>query len=223
MKILIIEDQESIAKLIKSGLESEGFVADYILDGKDGQLRAELFHKDYDLLLLDLNMPKINGLDVCKNIRKLKISIPIIMLTGKDGNEDIINGLNVGADDYLVKPFSNKILVARIRAILRRPKTTINPIIEIKNLKMDVAGKKIFKNEKEIKLTTKEFSLLEYLIRNQNCVLSKDQILSNVWDFSFDSFSNVVEVHITNIRKKINDHDGLILETVRGMGYRINN
>lgn len=222
MKILIIEDQENIAKLIKSGLESEGFVADYILDAEAGQTRIELFQKDYDLVLLDLTMPKLSGLEVCKNIRDLKITIPIIMLTGKDGNDDIANGLNVGADDYLVKPFSNEVLIARIRAVMRRPAKALPPILEAKNLTLDTVAKKIHKDNKEIKLTAKEFALLEYFVRNPNRVLNREQILSNVWDHSFDSFSNVVDVHITNIRKKINDHDGRLLETVHGMGYRMN-
>lgn len=222
MKILIIEDQENIAKLIKSGLESEGFVADYVLDGEAGQLRIELCHQDYDLILLDLNMPRRNGLEVCQNVRKQKISTPIIMLTGKDGNDDIINGLNVGADDYLVKPFSTEVLVARIRAVMRRPTTTLPPLLEAQNLTLDTVAKKIHRNKKEIKLTSKEFALLEYFIRNPNRVLNREQILSNVWDLSFDSFSNVVDVHITNIRKKIDDHDGRLLETIHGMGYRLN-
>lgn len=222
MRILIIEDQENIAKLIKAGLEAEGFVADYVLDAEAGQLRIELFHKDYDLVLLDLTMPKLSGLEVCKHIRDLKISIPIIMLTGMDSNNDISNGLNVGADDYLVKPFSNEVLVARIRAVMRRPTKALPPVLEARNLTLDTASKKIHKDDKEIKLTAKEFSLLEYFIRNPNRVLNREQILSNVWDHSFDSFSNVVDVHITNIRKKIDDHDGKLLETVHGMGYRMN-
>ncbi|MDP2708827.1 MAG: response regulator transcription factor [bacterium] len=222
MRILIIEDEESLAKLIKDGLESEGFAADYVLDGEAGQSRVELCHNDYDLILLDLMLPKKNGLEICKFARENKIATPILMLTAKDGADDIINGLNVGADDYLVKPFSFKVLLARIRAILRRPKTALPIKLQVKNLVLDTTAKKFFKNDQEIKLTLKEFNLLEYLMRNPGRVLNREQILSNIWDFSFDSFSNVVDVHITNLRKKLGDKSGDIIKTVHGVGYQLN-
>ncbi|KKR22017.1 MAG: Two component transcriptional regulator, winged helix family [Parcubacteria group bacterium GW2011_GWE2_39_37] len=222
MRILIIEDQENIAKLVKDGLEAEGFAVDYVLDGEAGQLRIELSHQDYDLILLDLMLPKKDGIEICKFVREKKINTPILMLTAKDGIEDITAGLNVGADDYLVKPFSFQVLIARIRAILRRPKVSLPVKLEAQNILLDITAKKLFKNNKEIKLTLKEFNLLEYLMRNPNRVLNREQILSNVWDFSFDSFSNVVDVHITNLRKKLGDKTGKILETVHGVGYKIN-
>lgn len=222
MKILIVEDQENLAKLIKQGLESEGMAADYVMDGETGQLRIELNHDDYDLVLLDVMLPKKDGIEVCKAVRAQNISLPIIMLTAKDGMDDIITGLNVGADDYLVKPFSFQVLLARIRAILRRPKVSLPSQLKIQSIVLDPSSKKIFKNSKEIKLTLKEFSLLEYLMRHPNQVLSREQILTNVWDFSFDSFSNVVDVHITNLRKKLGDKNGKLLETVHGAGYKIN-
>jgi DNA-binding response OmpR family regulator len=222
MRILVIEDQENLAKLIKDGLEAEGFATDYVLDGLAGQSRIELNHDDYDLAILDLMLPKKDGLEVCKAVRAKKITIPILMLTAKDGVDDIINGLNVGADDYLIKPFSFEILVARIRAILRRPKTSLPLELRAQSMTLNPAKKIVLKNEKEVKLTLKEFSLLEYLMRHPNQVINREQILSSVWDFAFDSFSNVVDVHITNLRKKIGDKNGKILETVRGMGYRIN-
>lgn len=222
MKILVIEDQENIAKLIKDGLESEGFAADCVYDGEAGQTRIELNHEDYDLVLLDVMLPKRSGLEVCHNIREQKISIPIILVTAKDGADDIINGLNIGADDYIVKPFTFEILIARIRAILRRPKLALPIKLEAKNILLDTTAKKLFKDGQEIKLTLKEFNLLEYLMRNPNRVLNREQIISNVWDFSFDSFSNVVDVHITNIRKKIDDHEGKIIETIHSVGYKLN-
>lgn len=223
MKILVIEDQENLAKLVKEGLEAEGFAIDCVYDGDAGQTRIEMSHDDYDLVLLDVMLPKKSGLEVCQAIRAQKISIPILMLTAKDGVDDIINGLNIGADDYIVKPFTFDVLIARIRAVLRRPKVSLPVKLEAQDLALDATSKKLFKSGKEIKLTLKEFNLLEYLMRNPNRVLNREQIISNVWDFSFDSFSNVVDVHITNIRKKIGDHSGKIIETVHGIGYKINN
>jgi DNA-binding response OmpR family regulator len=222
MRILIVEDQENLAKLVKEGLQTEGFSVDYVLDGETALTRIELSHDDYDIILLDIGLPKKNGLEICQAVREKKISTPILMLTAKDGVEDIINGLNVGADDYLVKPFSFDILLARIRALLRRPKEALPMKLQAKDIILDISAKMAYKNDHEIKLTLKEFNLLEYMMRNPNRVLNREQILSNVWDFSFDSFSNVVDVHITNLRKKIEDREGRILETVHGVGYKLN-
>lgn len=222
MKILVIEDQENLAKLIKDGLMSEGFTVDCVHDGEAGQTRIEMNSDDYDLVLLDVMLPKKSGIEVCQNIRAQKIYIPIILVTAKDSNEDIINGLNTGADDYIVKPFTFDVLIARIRAVLRRPKVSLPMKLEVGKLTLDITGKKLFKGKEEVKLTLKEFNLLEYMMRNTDRVLNREQILSNVWDFSFDSFSNVIDVHITNIRKKIDDHNGKIIETVHGVGYKMN-
>jgi len=222
MRILIVEDQENLAKMIKDGLESEGFAADYIMDGEAAMSRIELMHDDYDVIILDIMLPKKSGIEICKSMREQKISTPVIMLTAKDGANDIIDGLNVGADDYLVKPFSFRVLLARIRAVLRRPKQSLSTEIKIGDIVINPAEKKAFKNNKEVHLTLKEFSLLEYLMRHPKQVLNREQITTNIWDFSFDSFSNVVDVHITNLRKKLGDKNGNIVETVRGVGYRMN-
>lgn len=222
MKILVVEDQENLAKLVKKGLESEGFAVDYVTDGELACRRIEMCQKEYDLMVLDLMLPKKDGIQVCKETRAKKISIPILMLTAKDSTEDIIAGLNAGADDYLIKPFSFDILLARIRALLRRPEPVLPTELEIQNITLDPSSRKVFKGKKEIKLTLKEFSLLEYLMRNPDHALGREQILSNVWDFAFDSFSNVVDVHITSLRKKLGDKKGELLETVRGVGYKIN-
>lgn len=222
MKILIVEDQENLAKLIKNGLEAEGFVADYVLDGETGQKRLELNKDDYDLALLDVMLPKKTGTEVCKAIREKKIMIPIIMLTARDQNEDIINNLNIGADDYLVKPFEFGVLLARVNAILRRPKTTLPSVYTMKDIVLNLTTREVFKKNRKIKLTLKEFSLLEYFIRHPNQVLNREQMIANLWDFAFDSFSNVVDVHITNLRKKLGDERGEILETVYGVGYKLN-
>ncbi|MFZ2190302.1 MAG: response regulator transcription factor [Candidatus Magasanikiibacteriota bacterium] len=223
MKILIIEDQENLAKLIKTGLETEGFTVDYVLDGETGQRRIELYHDDYDAVIMDLMLPKRDGLEICKNIRDKKITTPVLMLTARDQNQDVINGLGVGADDYLIKPFSFDVLLARLRALLRRPKNIVPVELNLRGIKLDTTAKKAFYKDKEITLTLKEFSLLEYFMRHPNQVLNREQILSNLWDFAFDSFSNVVDVHITNLRKKLGPEGNSILESVYGIGYKFNN
>jgi DNA-binding response OmpR family regulator len=222
MRILIVEDQENLAKLVKRGLESEGFAVDFLLDGQSGLDRIQLNSDDYDLIILDLMLPKKNGLEICKQTRDARITTPILILTAKDTEEDIVSGLNAGADDYLVKPFSFDILLARINAILRRPKEILPSELKIKNLTLNQVSHIVLKDGKEIKLTLKEFSLLEYLMRHPNQVVNREQIISNLWDFAFDSFSNIVDVHITNLRKKIGDHKATIIETMHGIGYRLN-
>lgn len=222
MRILIIEDQENLAKLVKKGLESEGFAVDYLLDGETGLNRVLTNHTDYDLIILDIMLPKKNGFEICQKTREEKITTPIIMLTAKDAEQDIVNGLNSGADDYLVKPFSFDILLARINAILRRPKEAIQTELKIKDLKLNPLSRQIYKGDKEIKLTLKEFGLLEYLMRHSNQVVNREQIIASLWDFAFDSFSNIVDVHITNLRKKIGDKNAKLIETIHGVGYRFN-
>lgn len=222
MRILIVEDQENLAKLMKSGLASEGMTADYVLDGEEGLKRISLAHEDYDLVILDWMLPKKNGDEICRAVREKKIEVPILMLTARDSSKDIAQGLDAGADDYLSKPFAFDVLVARIRAILRRPKALLPPELKAGEVTLNPATKKVSRREKEIKLTLKEFGLLEYLLRNKGVAVTREQILSNVWDFAFDSFANVVDVHVTNLRKKIGDKDAKIIETVRGVGYRIN-
>jgi DNA-binding response OmpR family regulator len=222
MRILIVEDQENLAKLVKRGLESEGFAVDYLLDGETGLNRILLSSMDYDLIILDIMLPKKNGLEICQKAREEKITTPIIILTAKDTEEDIVSGLNSGADDYMVKPFSFDILLARINAILRRPKEVLQTELKIKDLNLNPLSRRVYKKDKEIKLTLKEFSLLEYLMRHPNQVVNREQIISSLWDFAFDSFSNIVDVHITNLRKKIGDQNAKVIETIHGVGYRLN-
>lgn len=221
MRILIIEDQENLAKLVKSGLESEGFAVDYVLDGDAGLRKISMNHRDYDLVILDWMLPQKNGDEICRETRRKKIDVPILMLTARDGAKDMIEGLDCGADDYLTKPFSFDVLVARIRAILRRPKTALPLELSCGGITLNPATKKVFRSKNEINLTLKEFALLEYLMRNKDAAVTRDQILSNIWDFAFDSFANVVDVHITNIRKKLGDKGAKLIETVRGVGYRM--
>src|SRR3989339_1875923 len=222
MRVLIIEDQESLSKLLKKGFEKEGYAADYVLDGEAGQKRIEMHHSDYDVIVLDLMLPKKSGFEVCKSVRSEGITTPIIILTAKDSEEDKITLLDSGADDYIVKPFSFKELLARVRALTRRPETSLPTELSIGDLVLKPAIKAAFVGNKEIKLTLTEFRLLEYLMRNPNQVLEREAITTNIWDFDSDSFSNIVDVYINRLRKKIDSgrKNGL-LKTVRGVGYKI--
>jgi len=222
MRILIIEDQESLSKLLKKGFEKEGYAADYVLDGEAGQRRIEIHHSDYDIIVLDLMLPKKSGFEVCKSVRSSGITTPIIILTAKDSEEDKVNLLDSGADDYIVKPFSFKELLARVRALTRRPEVSLPTELQVGDLVLKPSIKAAFVANKEIKLTLTEFRLLEYLMRNPNQVLEREAITTNIWDFDFDSFSNIVDVYINRLRKKIDTgrKNGL-LKTVRGVGYKI--
>ncbi|EKD58472.1 MAG: hypothetical protein ACD_56C00116G0005 [uncultured bacterium] len=219
MKILIVEDHENLAKIIQKGLTAEGFVADYVLDGSEALSKIQVHHNDYDLVILDFMLPGKDGLEIISEMKARNLSIPVLMLTAKSDKKDVTRSLNAGADDYLTKPFSFDELTARIRAILRRPASCLPMEMTAGEIKLDPIAKKVTRNGNQIHLTLKEFSLLEYLMRHPNKALTRDDILCNVWDFAFDSFANVVDVHVTNIRKKLGDAD--LIETVRGIGYKI--
>ncbi|OGZ29895.1 MAG: hypothetical protein A2562_02125 [Candidatus Nealsonbacteria bacterium RIFOXYD1_FULL_39_11] len=222
MKILIVEDQENLAKLLRDALKKEGYTVDYVGDGEVGQRRIEVHHKDYDLVVLDLMLPKRDGFEVCTNIRKLGISIPILVLTAKDSEEDKVSLLNAGADDYLVKPFSFQELVARIRAVSRRPKIVLPSKLSLSGLELDPSNKTVRIGKKEIKLTLTEYRLLEYLMRHPDQMVKREDIASKVWDFNFDSFSNIVDVYVSRLRKKIGDgKDKQVIKTMHGEGYKI--
>ena len=222
MRILIIEDEEKLAQTLKKGLEKEGYAVDYILEGEAGQRRIEMSHKDYDLVILDLMLPKRDGFEIAKNVRKQDITIPLLVLTARDATGDKVHALDSGADDYLVKPFSFEELLARVRALLRRPEPVLPAELKVRDLTLNPVTRKSYRKNKEIPLTLKEFGLLEYLMRHPGQVVTREQILDHLWDFAFDSFSNVVDVHMKNLRKKIDgDHNEKLLETIRGVGYRI--
>ena len=222
MRILIIEDQEKLAKSLKKGLEQKGYVADYLLDGESGQRRIEMKQQDYDAVILDLMLPKRNGIEVCKNWRSQNISIPVLMLTAKDTMADKVSGLDCGADDYLVKPFSYEELLARLRALLRRPRQALPTDLTAGDLHLNSAQKLITCRGRQLDLTAKEFVLLQYFMRNPNLVLSKEQILQHVWNYDSSAFSNIVDAHIKNIRKKLYKAQyDQVLQTVRGMGYSL--
>ncbi len=221
MKILVVEDEIKLAKSLKQGLEQSGYAADYLLDGESGQQRIELHHENYDAVILDVMLPKRDGISVCKNIRSQGIVIPVLMLTARDTADDTVLGLDAGADDYLIKPFSFDVLTARLRALLRRPTQSLPTELKIKDIVLDTATRKVYQNNRELKLTLKELMLLEYFMRHHDQVLSREQLLNHAWDFSFDSFSNVIDVHVKNLRKKLDEHSiQKHIETVRGLGYR---
>lgn len=223
MKILIIEDNEKMANLLKKGFEREGFTADWLPDGEAGEKRLKMNHQDYDVVVLDLMMPKKNGYEVCESIREAKISTPIIVLTAKDSVEDKITLLNLGADDYMVKPFSFEELLARVRALLRRPEEALPTILEAGPLVLNSTNRKVTCHEKEIPLTLKEFALLEFLMRNPNGIVEREKIITSIWDLDVDVFNNVVDVYINKLRNKIDgDRRTNIIETIRGIGYRLN-
>jgi DNA-binding response OmpR family regulator len=221
MRILIVEDEEALAESIKMYLEKQGFAADYVLDGETAERRIRMSQKDYDLIVLDLILPKKSGYEICKAVRAAKINIPIIVLTGKDSMEDKTMLLDSGADDYLTKPFHLQELLSRIKALMRRPKVVLPNEVTIGDLTINMTTHMVHRAGKPVTLTLKELNVLEYLMRNPNQVLSRAMITSHVWDFAFDSFSNVVDVHIMSIRKKIGDSKGKIIKTVRGIGYKI--
>ena len=222
MKILIVEDDEKLAKMLKIAFQSEGFAVDYLTEGEAAERRIKVHYENYDLVILDLMLPGKSGMEVCQAIREKGISIPILVLTAKVSTEDKLTLFDLGADDYVVKPFVFKELLARVRALGRRPKKSLPRELKVRDLTLNPATQKVFKGNREIKLTLTEFRLLEYLMKNPGQPIGRDQLLDNIWDFNFDSFSNVVDVHVKNLRKKIDGRKkGNLLETVRGVGYRI--
>mgnify|MGYP000456166451 CR=1 FL=1 len=201
MKILVVDDEIRIAEAIKQGLEIDGYAVDIEHDGEDGYNAARA--DDYDVIILDVMMPVMNGYEVAKKLREDGDKTPIIMLTAKDQNRDIVNGLDSGADDYLVKPFSFEVLGARIRALLRRPQEVIDNVLTAKDVELDTVNRTVKRAGKEVSLSNKEFAILEYLMRNKNQIMSKQNIMTHVWDFDADILPNNVEVFINYLRGKI--------------------
>jgi len=220
MKILVIEDEKHIAGFIKQGLKEEGYCVDVAYDGEEGYFLAGT--EEYDAIVLDLMIPKMDGLMVCKKLRQDKINTPIIILTAKGDVCDRVTGLDSGAEDYLTKPFAFKELLARIRVLLRKDASAVLSKLKVDDLVMDVLTRKVTRNEKEINLTMKEFSLLEYLIQNIGQVMTRTAISEHVWDIHFNSMTNVVDVHINALRKKIDSgYKKKLIHTIRGRGYVI--
>lgn len=217
MKVLVVEDEHRIANTIKKGLEQERFAVDLAYDGTEGFDLAS--SEDYDAIILDLMLPGMDGLTICKELRKKQIHTPILMLTAKSQTSDKVTGLDSGADDYLTKPFSFEELVARIRALSRRPKSALSTKLAVGNLSLDTTTFAISRSGKNILLSSKEFALLEYLMRNSGKILSKDQIIGHIWDYDADILPNTVEVYVRNLRNKLGKPD--LITTLRGFGYKI--
>lgn len=221
MRILIVEDDHKIATALKKGLEQDSYAVDVAFDGSEGldcALAAE-----YDLIILDRMLPKMDGTEVCKEIRRAKDSTPILMLTAKGQVHERVEGLDAGADDYLLKPFAFEELLARMRALVRRPKDVLGAVLVVEDLSLDTKNFSVKRGEKDVQLSNKEFSLLEYLMKNANKTLKKEQIINHVWDYDADILPNTLEVFIGNLRKKIDRQQGTkaLIHTVRGFGYRL--
>jgi DNA-binding response OmpR family regulator len=220
MRALIVEDEDDIARLLKAGLESEYFVVDIAEDGEKGSFLART--NEYDIIILDNMLPKKNGATVCEEIRNADKATPILMLSVQSEMRTKVELLNKGVDDYITKPFSFEELIARVRALLRRPSTLSSETLEIGDIVMDTKKHTVHKNKKEIYLTKKEFMLLELLLKRKGDVVSRSAIIEHVWDMNVDPFSNTVESHILNIRKKISSTGTKsAIRTVPGIGYKI--
>lgn len=220
MRILVIEDDKRIAGFIQKGLKEEQHAVDVVHNGEDGEFWGEV--NEYDLIILDIMLPKKNGIEVCRNLRNKKINTPIIMLTARDTVDDKVEGLDAGADDYLVKPFSFEELLARARALLRRTQSYKTQTLKAADLEIDPVTRKVTRAGKEITLSGKEYALLEYLVRNKGIVISETKIVEHVWDMNYDPLTNVVNVYIHHLRKKIDSGTGQkLLHTIRNSGYVI--
>ena len=220
MRILLVEDERRLSSVVKKGLTEEGFAVDTAFDGEEGQYLAE--SENYDLIILDIMLPKVDGLTICKELRAKRIKTPILMLTAKTTVEDKAAGLDSGADDYLAKPFAFLELRSRIHALVRRSKQEPSPILSIADLELDPIKHKVTRAGKDIVLTPKEFSILEILLRHKDEVVTRTMIIEHVWDYNFDSMSNVVDVFIAQLRRKIDKGARVqLIHTLHGVGYKV--
>jgi len=220
MKILVVEDEKKVASFLKKGLEQEYYSVDVTFDGKDGLKLA--LSNEYDVIILDIMLPLLDGISILREIRKEKIETPILLLTAKDTIKDKVYGLDSGADDYLPKPFAFEELLARVRALLRRNEKIKTIILSADDLLLDTQTHKVIRNDKEILLTPKEYSILEYLLRNKNKIVSRMKLTEHVYEYQFDPNTNIIDVYINKLRNKIDrGFDHQIFYTVRGIGYLI--
>jgi len=218
MKILFVEDDRDIVRFVRKGLQESYFAVDVAYDGEEGLYLA--LNERYDLLLLDIMLPKRDGIDILNSVRKKGIETPAIFLTAKDAESDVVSGLDTGADDYIVKPFSINELLARVRAILRRSKGESASELKVGDLRMDLRTHKVFRGSRRIDLTPKEYALLEYLMRNEGQIVTRTMISESIWDYHFDSLTNVIDVHVYHLRNKINrSFDHKLIHTIKGVGY----
>ncbi len=218
MRLLVIEDEQKVANFIRQGLEEEGYAVDHAADGANGlQMALERLH---DVIVLDVMLPKLDGLSVLQQLRQDNVTTPVLLLTVRATIEDKVLGLDAGADDYLTKPFAFEEFVARVRALLRRRAETAPPVLQVADLALDPARRVVSRGDKKIELTPREFALLDYFMRNPGRVLTRTMIANRVWDYTFDATTNVIDVYVNYLRKKIDTgHDTRLLHTVRGVGY----
>ncbi len=219
MRILIVEDNQKLAKYTAQMLEESGYAVDTAPDGEMGERMAEM--RVYDLVILDIMLPKKDGIAVCTFLRAQGNTVPVLMLTAMGETDDRVLGLDSGADDYLVKPFEMKELMARVRSLLRRPQDTFVEKLEVQDLILDPIQHSVIKGKKVISLTLKEYSILEYLMRNVDAVVTREQLLEHCWDFAYSAFSNITDVYIRQLRKKLNDTNERYIQTIRGVGYKL--
>lgn len=220
MRILVVEDEKSIARFIRQGLEEAGYAVDVAEDGQEGLQYARVV--DYDILVLDIMLPGVDGLELLRVLRREGKKTPALMLTARDTVDDRVQGLDAGADDYLVKPFAFPELLARIRALLRRPPLQAGTVLQVGDLEMDTSTREVRRGERPVELTPREYAVLEYLMRHPNQVLTRTQIGEHVWNFDFYHESNVIDVYIGYLRRKIEDEgERPLIHTVRGVGYRL--
>jgi DNA-binding response OmpR family regulator len=219
MRILLVEDESEIADFISRGLSENGFGVDVARDGEEALDWPAV--AEFDIIVLDVMLPRRDGIDVCRTLRERGLRTPILMLTARDAIEDRVAGLDSGADDYLVKPFAFAELLARLRALSRREPALIGNELRIADLQLDTATRAVSRSGASVDLTAKEFAILEYLMRHPNQVLSRNLIAEHVWNYEFENSTNVIDVHVKNLRKKLDDREGKLIQTVRGAGYRI--
>ncbi|MGV7930448.1 MAG: response regulator [Spirochaetota bacterium] len=220
MRILLVEDDPKVSAFILKGLKEEGYALDAYADGMDGAHWA--VENEYDLIILDVMLPGMNGLDICRHIRAENKSTPVLMLTARDSSDDIVSGLDSGADDYLTKPFSFDVLLARVRALLRRAQQYRSATLRIADLEMDPATRRVSRAGADIQLTGKEYAMLEYFMRNPGIVLSESRIIEHVWDMNHDSMTNTVNVYIHHLRNKIDrGQSRRLIHTIRGAGFML--
>jgi DNA-binding response OmpR family regulator len=220
MRILVVEDEHKLAAVVRRGLEEHGYAVDVAYDGDDAL--AMTLAEPYDLLVLDIMLPGIDGITVCQRLRAARKNMPVLMLTARDTVDDRVAGLDAGADDYLVKPFAFRELLARVRALLRRDGLSRDPVLRVGDLEVDTVSRQVRRAGRPIELTSKEYAMLEYFMRNPNRVLTRTQIAEHVWDYDFMSMSNVIDVYVRYLRRKLgDDQEPRLFRTVRGTGYQL--
>ncbi|MFN8677234.1 MAG: response regulator transcription factor [Thermomicrobiales bacterium] len=221
MRILVVEDEARLAALLRRGLVEEGHAVDLAADGEEALAWVDVYPASFDALVLDIMLPGVDGLEVCRRLRRALVQTPILLLTARDTVADRVAGLDAGADDYLIKPFAFAELAARLRALARRPPETRDAMLAAGGVRLDPAARRVWRGNTEIALPNKEFRILEYLMRHPGRVLTRTMIAEHVWDYDFPNVTNVIDVHVRQLRRKLGDpYPGELIQTVRGAGYR---